>query len=1027
MNYINKILGILFFVCALFSPLICFGQDKIWVKGEVTDELGPISGVNIITEDKQTGTLTDANGQYRIFVSPKSKLVFSFIGYKTVIEKVNNRSLINVKLKENSQMLDELVVIGYGSMKKRDITGAVASVSAEKLTSNAPTNIASALQGKVAGLEIISSSEPGSSSTFRIRGASTINSEGSKPLFIVDGMEMDNIDNINPRDIASIEVLKDAASAAIYGSKSANGVVIITTQQGESAAPKVSISYSMKQSRISHKLPQMNREQGNDYEVLRAYLQGSSPSAFVRDSLNPSYIYDNNYQDIIFRRAYTHQIDASLSGGGEKMKYFMSLGYLNEQGIQLNTYNKRINMRFNVDYKASDKFKVGTRLALSTGKDRKAPWSSRKYLLSRPASMALIYPDGTYAPVIADRNNPLAITLLGKNDDNYYDINMYTFAEYNFFKELKLKSSISASLWQNNYINFQPGIFVKSQIPQSSNIHTTRFNWTQEDVITYNKKFNNTHALSVLAGFSVQERTTDALNLYVTDNISESIETSVGFNNVDMKNTKHAWTRNRMASLFGRISYSYKERYLFNSNLRYDGSSRFGKDTRWGFFPSVSVGWRFSDEKFMDWADKFLTDSKLRYSFGKTGNQTAGDFATLSQYSTVANADYIGLMPVQLENPSLGWETTKQHNWGLDIAMLDGRINLNIDYYRKNTDGILFNMKLPGTTGFSSSYRNVGSIKNYGMEINISTVNIRTNDFEWTTTLNLAFNRNKLMNIPEECIQISNEVFRLDNGYTLGTMYGYKAEMIFPYDQSNAFTPNWEQLTPIFDEKDRFVKYQLNGKDYSGEIKQLRYGTENGEIFKGGDVMWNDLNHDGVIDAEDRQTIGCGQPDLIGGFNTDLKYKNFTLSAFFAFSIGGDVYNGVEASRSDHKWSTLTQANPINVANSWKAPGDIAKYPQPSSKRNVVDNTRKASSLWIEDGSYIRLKNIKLDYSFPKLWAKALRLNGLSMGVMLQDFLTWTNYSGFDPEIPSSGFSVGYDNNSYPKSKSILFSINANF
>lgn len=1028
MKNIKRTYQWILFVIGIFCfALTVEAQNMITVKGEVKDSYGPVPGASVATANRQIGTVTDMNGKYSISVPSNATLTYSFLGYENVTEKVNGRTIINVTLKESSQMLDELVVVGYGSMRKRDVTGAITSVNSDKLTENAPINIAGALQGKVAGLDIVSSSEPGSNSTFRIRGASTINSEGSNPLFIVDGMEMDNIDNINPRDIASIEILKDASSAAIYGSKSANGVVIVTTRQGEIAAPRIAVSYSMKQSRISRKLPQMNRIQGNEYEILRAYLQNGNPSGYVRDSLNPSYIYDNNYQDLLFRHAYTHQIDASISGGDKKLKYFMSLGYLNDQGIQLKTYNKRFNVRFNADYAATDKLTVGTRISLASGDDRKAPSASRERMLSRPASMAVIYPDGTYAPVMSDRNNPLAFTVLGKNNDKYYDVNLYTFGEYEILQGLKLKASISASLWQNNYINFQPGILVKTMIPQSKNIHTTNMRWTQEDVITYNKTFAEHHNFSLLGGFSVQERTSEALNLAVTDNISESIETSAGFNNVDIKNTYHAWTRNRMASIFGRVSYNYKQRYLFNSNLRYDGSSRFGSSKRWGFFPSASVGWRFSEEAFMNWASKFLTDAKLRYSFGTTGNQTAGDFAAKSQYSTNAYADYIGLIPTQLENNNLGWETTKQHNFGLDVSMLNGRINFSFDYYKKNTDDVLFSMKLPGTTGFSSSYRNIGSVKNHGIELSISTTNIKTKDFEWNTTLNFGINRNKLANIPNECVQISNDVYRIDNGYTLGDMYGYKARMIFPYDQSNAFTSDWVQLTPVFDEKDRFVKYQLEGQDYNGEVKQLRYGTAKGEIFKGGDVMWDDLNHDGIINEEDRQVIGCGQPDFIGGFSTDFKWKGFTLSAFFSFAVGGDVFNNVDASRSDHKWSTLTQANPVNVANSWKAPGDIAKYPQPSNKRNSVDNTRKASSLWIEDGSYIRLKNLKLDYNFPKEWARVLRMKDLSMGVMLQDFFTWTNYSGFDPEIPSRGFAVGYDNHNYPKSKSILFSINANF
>ena len=1013
---------LLFFSFSLFL----YSQGRV-VKGVVTDSNGPLPGVNITVRDSKARAVTDIDGRYSIDVAADGVLTFSFTGYVSYKADVKGRSVIDVVMKESLQELDEVVVVGYGTMRKRDITGAITSVGAADLINNAPTSVATALQGKVAGLEILSSSEPGATSTYRIRGASTISSEGSNPLFIVDGMEVDNIDNINPRDIASVEVLKDAASAAIYGSKSANGVVIITTRQGTSSTPQVSVSYSVKQSRISHKLPQMNRQQGIDYEILRAYLQNSEPSAFSRDTLNPSFTWDNNYQDILFRNAYTHQVDASISGAEKKLKYFLSAGYLSDEGIQLNSYNRRITSRVNADYAATERFTVGTRLSFTTGNNRMTPWGGRSNILSRPASMALILPDGTYAPVVANRTNPLAYTMLCKNDNKYYDVNFNGFMEYKIIKDLKFRRSIAASFYQKNFRYFQPAILVASQIPSSKNTHTTNFKWTHEDILTYSRTFDDVHSLSVLGGFSIQQYSSEYVNLSVSDNITEAVETSSGFGTVDMEDTKHAWTANRMASWFGRVSYSYKQRYLFNSNIRYDGSSRFGRANRWGLFPSVSLGWRFSDEGFMDWSDGFLSDAKLRYSFGKTGNQTAGDFAALSQYSTVAYVDYIGIMPTQLENDLLGWEDTKQHNVGVDFSFLDGRINFNFDYYRKRTSHVLFNMKLPGTTGFDNSYSNIGAVRNRGYEFMISTRNIKTRDFEWTTTLNIAVNKNVITSIPSEAVQIVNDVYILDNGYTLGTMYGYRARMIFPYDQSNAFTPEWVQLTPVFDEKDRFVKYQLNGQDYTGEVKQLRYGSPTGEVFKGGDVMWDDLNGDGVIDEADRQVIGCGQPDFIGGFSTDFRYRNFTLSAFFSFAIGGDVYNNYESSRSDHKWSSLTMANPVNVANSWKAPGDIAKYPQPSSARSTVDNTRKASSLWIEDGSYIRLKNIKLEYRLPDRWASAARMRSASVSLMLQDFFTWTNYSGFDPEIPSSGYTVGYDNNSYPKAKSVLLGISLNF
>ena len=481
-----------------------------------------------------------------------------------------------------------------------------------------------------------------------------------------------------------------------------------------------------------------------------------------------------------------------------------------------------------------------------------------------------------------------------------------------------------------------------------------------------------------------------------------------------------------MASFFGRLSYNYKGRYLVNANVRYDGSSRFGVDKRWGVFPSVSLGWRFSDEEFMNWMKPFVNDAKLRVSYGVTGNQVAGNFASYGLYSINYYADMPGIYPSQLENKNLGWEETTQYNFGLDLNFLDGRINLIADYYIKTTSDILYRVKIPQTTGFNSVFRNVGDVRNHGWEFTINTTNIRTRDFEWNTNLNLSFNKNKIISVPEGGQQILDWVYLLDKGYPVGTMYGWKAQAIFPYDESNAFTPDWRQLTPVFDEKDRFTGYQLDGAPYNGDIQQLRFSTENGQVFKGGDVMWEDVNKDGVIDAKDRQVIGKGQPVVIGGFGNDFKYKGFGLSFFFSFALGGDAFNFFDQQRSEHRYSPITRANPVNLANSWKAPGDIARYPKPAP--SAVNNTRIESSLWIEDASYIRLKNIRLSYDLPKQIAKKINLESVSFSLMMQNFFTWSNYSGFDPELPGkSAFTVGYDDVSYPRAKDILFGINVNF
>lgn len=648
------------YICLILCLFASIGvwAEKIQVSGVVNDIGGVLIGASVMEKGTSNGTVTDMDGQFELTVEKGASIEISYMGYQSKTVSTKGKTVFNITLEEDSKLLEDVVVVGYGTMKKRDITGSISSLGENELMGNKPVNVATALQGKVSGLEVVTSSEPGSASNIRIRGASTLNAEGATPLFIVDGMEMDNIDNIAPADIASIEVLKDAASAAIYGSKSANGVIIITTKSGTSSKPTVNIGYSLKTSHIARTLPQMNRRQTIDYDILRAYLQGTQPSAYVIDTLNPSFMNDFYYQDVLFRNGFTHQLDASISGKSEKVNYFLGHSFMQDDGIQLNTWNRRGTIRANVDYLPHNNVTIGTRVSLSLGANRVTPTGARNNLLSRPASMAMVLPDGTYAPVIANRNNPLAWSELCTNNNKYYSLNFNEFVEWRIIDGLRFKASIAASYYQNNYRYFAPALLLASQIPESQNKHTTSLRWTQEDVLTYSKTFNKDHSVNAMAGFSIQGYTNEYVQLSATDNISEAIETSYAFNQIDMNKTYHYRTENRLVSFFARAGYSYKSRYLLNANVRVDGSSRFGAQKRWGAFPSVSAGWRLSEESWMEWSKPALTDFKLRYSFGITGNQTASDYAARSGYSTIAYADYIGIYATQLENDLLGWEST---------------------------------------------------------------------------------------------------------------------------------------------------------------------------------------------------------------------------------------------------------------------------------------------------------------------------------------------------------------------------------
>ncbi|WP_319501306.1 TonB-dependent receptor [uncultured Draconibacterium sp.] len=1018
-KYIKNVIVMLFFV---FSTTLGFAQETI-VKGKITDSEGGLPGVNVIVKGTSGGTITDMDGNYEVKAPADGTLVFSFVGFETTEVNIKGRKTVDIQLEQDAIEMEELVVVGYGTQKKRDLTGAISSVNSEDIMRNTPTDVANALQGKVSGVEVISDSgEPGAGSRIRIRGTSTFTTEGASPLFIVDGMEIESIDAINPQDIESMEVLKDAASASIYGSKSANGVIIITTKKGAKGKPRISVNYKLRASEIAHQIPQINTQQSFDLDALRNFYKGKTPSS-VADSLNPVNNNDFNYQDLLHRRAWTHQLDMSIAGGNDKLSYYMSVGYLDEQGIYIKTFNKRLSSRVNVDYAATDKLKIGTRVAMGVTKANPQSSTSRDYLRRSPY-WSVIDPDGEYTAYVSSRPNPVAWANLYKNDRTSYDFNVYNYLEYDIIEGLQFKSTIAGSLTAVKMDQFRPALLTTSFKTSSMNEALLNTGWTHEDLLTYRKNIKD-HSFNSLLGFSMQERRRESVKLDVEDNLTEAMQISTGFQTVDFNNTKATDSRYRMSSFFARVNYSYKSRYLLTANIRRDGSSRFGINNRWGNFPSVSAGWRFSDESFMDWTNDLLTDGKFRASFGITGNQAASNFASLALYSTDYYSDQVGFYAKQLGNPLLGWETTQQMNYGLDLTLLDGRVILIADYYNKKTNDILYNINIPQTTGFKSLYQNVGDVENKGIEFSLTTVNIKRADFKWKTTINFSKNNNIVTSVPGG--EINDAVYTLRDGWTIGTMFGYKAVEIFPWDESNAFTPEGQQLTPVFDSNERFMdQYLLNGEEYTGEVKQILFSNKK-TPFKGGDVHWEDVNNDGIIDSDDRTIIGNGQPDFFGSFVSEIEWKRFTLSAIFNYSFGGDVYNYTEWRRSSMRYGN-DKPSPILVAKAWKAPGDVAEF-YALNTGGTVNNPRPNNSLFVEDGSYIRLQTLRLGYDLPSSVTSKLRLGAVSAYVIARNFFTWTNYSGWDPEVNTrnSVFAIGYDEHSYPRSKDVIFGLNINF
>jgi TonB-linked SusC/RagA family outer membrane protein len=1026
----NKKWRLLMFIASIIISFFVQAQAQtVKITGTVSDEKEVIIGATVRVKGySNLGTATNVNGAFTLQVPVAAKtLEVSFIGYDKQTIDIDKQTSFKIVLVSNQQSLNEVVVVGYGTMKKRDVTGAITSISADEINGSKTSTVLEAMQGKVAGMVIQGSSEPGAGSSVMIRGASSLSTEAgaNSPLYIVDGMEVSSISNLNPNDIASIEVLKDAASASIYGSKSANGVLLITTVQGKEGAPKISLNYSYRNSNIGHKIPAMNRQQGIDYVNMRNYATGLLLSTNIEnvDTYNPVFIQDNYIQDLLFRNAPTQKIDFSIAGANKSLKYYMGAGYMDDQGIQINTYNKQLSVRSNVDYAVSKNFLLGSRLSLTKTNRRTGSPRSRGEMLTRPANYPIYELDGSFSPVIWGRANPMAEAILGGADTDLYDVNMNQFLEFTFLKDFKFRPSISTILSNSLYNDFNPAILDLSWLRNSVNQTTSIFSWTNDNVLTYAKTIGK-HSFSAMAGLSYQKSLVKTTTLDVTGNVSDNLPISYSY--MKAKSTTNSIeTGNALASMFGRVSYSYLGRYLFNANVRRDGSSRFGLNKRYGTFPSASVGWRFSDEKFMKFAKTVMDDAKIRVSYGKTGSQGASNFPWQGLYGLNVYAGEPGFYPSQLENKDLSWETTQQLNFGLDLNMFNSRLNIVVDYYKKQTSDVLFRINIPETTGFSSVFRNIGNVDNEGYELAINTVNIKTKNLQWKTGLTLAFNNNMISSVPPGGRLYSNDMYVIDKGFALGTMFGYKALNIFSYNESNNFDMNWNQLTPIYDERGVFQEFQLNGQTYTGQRQQKLYGAANGKAFAGGDVNWEDINHDGVIDENDRQVIGNGAPKVTGGFNNSIIYKGFSLSAFFSFSFGGDIYKRSVASNNSWILTSITRGDPRIVAQSWVAPGDDAKYPILNDTK--VENTRQTSSLWIEDGSFIRLKNLKIGYDLPQAWLKPLHVKSLNVYCMLQDYFTWTKYSMFDPEMAATGYNYGMDVNMYPRSKSMLFGINLNF
>ncbi len=944
---------------------------------------------------------------------------------------------LRIDLVADAQQIDEVMVVAYGTMKKRDITGAVTSLSEEAIERKMASNVFEAMQGQVAGVHITAGSgQPGESASVNVRGISTFSAEGVKPLFVVDGIPMEDIDGINTSDILSVEVLKDAASAAMYGSRSANGVFIITTKGGSVSAPRVEVKYYHSWGKLSHKLAQATRADRRNYDLKRRafFLEnkiGTPDESFmiIQDSLNASFNIDNDYQDILFQWGQKDQVDLSVSGGSDKIKYYGSTGYYNERGIVPNTGFQRLTARLNADYNANSWLTLHSRVSLGySQKNGINEGQLMTAMLSRRPYFNLYYPDGSLAGVFQGQKSPLAQVEYTTDRTEYYKVNFYQGFEVRLAKGLTFSTNINANLYLDKRRRVYPSMITdewqKSNTGYSND--NLNWNWLNENVLTYKNSWGG-HNFTAMVGFSEQQWRYDRNVLSGINSSSDFLTTMNAFSANLILSETGAWQQNHaMASLFARVNYDYKSRYLVQATVRRDGSSRFSKKNRWGNFPSVSAAWRLSDEPFMKFSRRVLDDAKIRVSWGVTGNEQIGNYDYLYSYTTGDIYDGIGgVYPARLAVDNLRWEETRQTDVGLDLSFFGQRLTLTADYYDKYTDGLLANLELPKESGFGSMRTNIGEVRNRGFEFSVAGDLVRTRDFRWNASFNISRNWNSIERLSTGEPYLEGDLWWMQEGGSVGDFYGYRQLGIFRYDQSNAFTPDtWQQLTPVF-EGGEFRGYTLNGQAYTGDVVQKK--LPNGKPFRGGDINWDEApgSRDGVIDENDRMVLGNALPTYTGGLSTTFTYKNVSLFVSFYYSFGAKIYNDAEHQRNMFKYSSTTPS-PHVINNIWVHQGDEALYPRPYN--DEFNNARYANSFYLEKGDFIRLQNIRLSYDLPERWLKPVRIKSLQVYFFANNPLTWTAYSGYDPEFSSANpLRIGKDTYRYPHKREFGAGLNVKF
>ncbi len=1006
-------------------------QQQITVSGRVTDSSGAsLPGVTVVVKGTTQGIITDVDGNYSLAKVPgDATLLFSFVGMKTQEIAVGGKSIINVEMTEETIGLDEVVAIGYGTVKKQDLTGSVSSIKSEALQERAITTLGEAFAGQLAGVRAQQiSGKPGAELNIVIRGYNSI-STSNAPLYIIDGIPVDDVTDLNPNDISSIEVLKDASSSAIYGSRGANGVILITTKQGKKGKPTFNFDMYYGIQKVDKTVDVMDRDEFLAYNIWmkdESYrrIGGNLDDAMTSrpgdyqypDSwLQPETLPDTDWQKAIFRTAPIQSYQLSASGGGEIGTFLISGAFMRQDGVMEETNYQRVNFRLNTTLNIGTHLKLGMNVVPSFAVDNNPDSEGKESAVHRAIMFAPIaalnsnteewgYTEGVYSGP-----NPLENLkeVINKTQNNKVLTNVW--GELSINNALSLKSQYGYNYREARNTYFKPANVNNGEATNGSSFAKNWYSWSLQNTLNYSPKISDTFNMNLLLGQSIEGSKYYYIyaegNGYPNDLVYTLNVTS---NPTDISTSE---SQNSLASFFGRLNFSAKDKYLLTVNVRRDGSSRFGNDTKWGWFPSASVGWKIDRENFMQQLD-WLNLLKLRVSLGKSGNNNIGDYASIASLGTsnynLSGTIVSGLSPSSSGNPDLGWETQVSKTIGIDFSAFNSRVQANLDYYINDTKDMLLEVPVTYISGYSSMIQNIGKVQNKGWEFEITSHNIK-GTFNWSTTFNLSKNSNEVKKLGEDDSPMIESLWKYNAfitkvGEPIGSYYMYKTDGILTEDD---FDGNGNALVPI-----------ASGQE-EGNVKIV------------------DLYEDGKIDSNDLTVIGNNEPDFIWGLNNRFSYKGFDLNILIQGAQGGKVFFagarqmdvGVSGTNQYSRWVRC-----------WKPEYSESDNPLPETTvdlswdgktPNPYGNNPRYNDTWVYDATFIRIKNITVGYNLPKDLCRRFGIDNVRIYVMGDNIYTRNDYPGVSTETNSYGDDIvtepGVDYGTYPLTKKYSLGINVTF